>query len=246
MDNTATYADRRGKTKFLAVVFGYLCIGLAITAVVSFIFPYFFNLAYADPSQPYGYGQQAFIGLLVICGISLVVSLIDSFVFMRALSKDRKGAWIPFLIYCVCMGIWPGALLLLGVPVTLMGEAFGITSIVFVSMFLIGYFSKRDLSLMGTIAYGLLIGYLVCALVFGVWYLASPGTFFMWDLIASLIMVTFSMLMIGFEANRMNRSLDFGTATNNTALYYAFSFYGDFINIFLRVLYFLLLARNRR
>lgn len=245
MDNTVTYADRRGKTKFLAVVFGYLCIGLAITAVVSFLFPTIFKSAFFDSSLQ-AYGEQAFIGLLVICGISLVVSLIDSFVFMRALSKDRKGAWIPFLIYCVCMGIWPGALLLLDVPVTLMGEAFGITSIVFVSMFLIGYFSKRDLSTMGLIAYGLLVGYLLSALIFGVWYLISPTTFFLWDLIASLIMITFSMLMIGFEANRMNRSLDYGTATNNTALYYAFSFYGDFINIFLRVLYFLLLARNRR
>ena len=245
MDNSASYADRRGQTKFLAVVFGYLCIGLAITALISFLFPYFFNLAFYD-SAVQGYSQKAFIGLLVICGIALIASIIDSIVFMRSISKDSKRTWISFLVYCVCMGIWPGALLTLGVEPTLMGEAFGITSIVFVAMFLIGYFNKHDLSLMGLIAYGLLVGYLLIALIFGIWFWLSPSTFYVWDLVASLIMVTFSMLMIGFDANRMNRSLENGTATNNTALYYAFSFYGDFINIFLRILYILLIARNRR
>lgn len=244
MDSAASYEDRRGQTKFLGVVFGYLCIGLAITALVAFLFSYIYAKAYYVADAEYHFSDSALVTLLVICGVSLVVMLIDSIVLNVSLSKSRKGAWIPYIIYCVCMGIWPGALLVFGVSPGMMGQAFGITSIVFVSMFLIGYFSKRDLSFMGLLAWGLLIGYCAIGFIYGFWYLISPGTFYIFDLVASFIVVTFSMLMVGFESNRMRKTLDYGTATMNLALYYAYQFYSDFISIFLRMLYILMLTKR--
>ena len=244
-ENTASYTDRRGQTKFLGVVFGYLFIGLAITAVTAVLFSYLFYTLNGSPADPSGYSYKAMTTLWVICGVSLVVMLIDSIVFSITLSKSKKGAWIPYIIYCLTMGLWPGALLALGVQFEIMGEAFGFTALVFLIMFAIGYFSKANLSSLGMAAIGLLIGYLIVGLFFGIWFWVSPSTFYIWDFVASLVMITYSMLMIGFEANRMNRSLDYGVATSNTALYYAYQFYCDSINIFLRIVYILLLVKDR-
>ncbi|MCI1244683.1 MAG: Bax inhibitor-1 family protein [Bacilli bacterium] len=243
MDVSAVAGQRQGQSKFLAVVCGYLCIGLAITAGVAFLFSYVFYNVYYDPSIG-AVGENALVPLLSSCGVALLVMLIDSIVLNVTLAKNKRGAWIPYILYCVAMGVWPGALLLLGVQPEMMGEAFAITSVAFVGMFLIGYFSKRDLSLMGMIGYGLLFGYLMVALLFGFWFWLSPGTFYVFDLVASFVVITFSMLLVGFEANRMNKALEYGTATNNTALFYAYQFYCDFINIFLRVLYILMLTRR--
>jgi FtsH-binding integral membrane protein len=244
LSNTTTYTDTRGKAKFAAVVYGFLFLGLAVTAIVAFAFAYFFTKYNFDASLPNGYSDQAITTLIVICVVSFVISIVDSFVTSHFLSRDKKGAWIPYLIYCVCMGVWPAFLLIFGVSFELMGEAFGLTSLCFLVMFCIGYFSKSNLSSLGVVALGLLVGYILVALVFGIWYWLSPSTWYIWDLVGSLVLITVSMLLIGYESWQMNRTADYGSVTTNTALYYAFTFYCDFITIFMRVLYILIAAKN--
>jgi FtsH-binding integral membrane protein len=53
------------------------------------------------------------------------------------------------------------------------------------------------------------------------------------------------MLIVGWDANRMQREItNGGYVTSSTALYYAYVFYTDFIAIFIRILYLLALAKN--
>ena len=54
------------------------------------------------------------------------------------------------------------------------------------------------------------------------------------------------MLFVAFDVNRMVAIAQKGMATTNTALYCAFQLYGDFIVLFIRILYLLLATQSRK
>lgn len=235
--------NKKASTKFLAVVFGYLFIGLFVTALVGFVYAYFIAATFRDANGAF---TEQGITVILVSGIAaLVLSYVDSFVMLIVSAKSGKAPWVGYILYAVCMGIFMSLLLLAGVDFYTMGEAFGITAACFGVMFLIGYFSPVDLSPLAFVGLALLIGILLVSMVFGIWYLIAPSSTLLLDYLISLGIIVVAMLFTGYDANQMGRIAEKGMATNNVALYCAFSLYSDFIILFTRILYILLATKNR-
>lgn len=241
--------NKKASTKFLAVVFGYMFIGLAITSLTAFLFAYIMAWKYGDGAG--GLTASGYTLLLAVGIISLIVSYVDSIVMSIVSVKSGKAPWVGFIIYAIALGFSFSLILLAGVDIYLVAEAFGITCLAFGVMFLVGYFSPIDLSPLAFVGVALLIGVLLSSTIFGLWamisYLTSGSVngLILYDYLISLAIIVIAMLFTGYDANRMGKIAEQGMTNNNTALYCAFTLYSDFILIFIRILYILLLSKNR-
>ena len=246
--------NKKVSTKFLAVVFGYMFLGLLITAATALGFAGFvvLNPALSDGSTLTDLGDTVVLGVGIA---ALIAAWIDSFVISIVSARTGKAPWIGFILYAIFLGFGLSLIFLAGVDFLTVGEAFGLTALCFGIMFLIGYFSPVDLSPFAFVAFALLIGLGLVSLFFFVYYLVLLGSgawatmdqsLFLFDYIVSIVMIIIVMLITGYDANRMGRMVEKGVTNRNIALFCAFNLYCDFITLFINILYVLLIAKNRR
>lgn len=240
-DSSLAFSQDTGKvkTKFLALIFLYLALGVFVTLGVGLLYSYILWSSFEAGSNEMAI---AYIATFAISGIGIFVMMIINSVYI---SKTNKAPWVGFLIFAVLYGLLFSGVLLTGVITfyTLM-EALGITTGLFLIMFLLGYFSKINWNPIAFIALTMLIGVLLVSMFFGIWYLISPSTFMLLDFIISIIFIIAVTLIVGVDANRAAKIAATGMANNNLALFMAYNFYVDFIGIFLRVLLLLAASRN--
>lgn len=240
-DSSLAFSQDTGKvkTKFLALIFLYLALGVFVTLGVGLLYSYILWSSFEAGSNEMAI---AYMATFAISGIGIFVMMIINSVYI---SKTNKAPWVGFLIFAVLYGLLFSGVLLTGVITfyTLM-EALGITTGLFLIMFLLGYFSKINWNPIAFIALTMLIGVLLVSMFFGIWYLISPSTFMLLDFIISIIFIIAVTLIVGVDANRAAKIAASGMANNNLALFMAYNFYVDFIGIFLRVLLLLAASRN--
>lgn len=240
-DSSLAFSQDTGKvkTKFLALIFLYLALGVFVTLGVGLLYSYILWSSFEAGSNEMAI---AYMATFAISGIGIFVMMIINSVYI---SKTNKAPWVGFLIFAVLYGLLFSGVLLTGVITfyTLM-EALGITTGLFLIMFLLGYFSKINWNPIAFIALTMLIGVLLVSMFFGIWYLISPSTFMLLDFIISIIFIIAVTLIVGVDANRAAKIATSGMANNNLALFMAYNFYVDFIGIFLRVLLLLASSRN--
>jgi uncharacterized protein len=238
-------ANKKASSKFLATVFGYMFIGLLITAAVAFFGALAFAHFYYVDDTITDQGANVLLAMLLV---SLGVLIVDQIVMSFTVFKTGKGVTVCYIIYALIMGVFLSTFLILGVDFATIGEALGLTALAFGIMFLIGYFSPVNLSPLAFVAMGLFIGVLIVSLFFGVWFLISPdsGAEILFDFGISIVFLIVIMLITGWDANNMSRIAEQGVVSSNLALYCAFTLYTDFIAIFVRILYLLLLSKSRR
>jgi FtsH-binding integral membrane protein len=250
MDNSAVYTEgKKVSTKFMAVVFLYMFMGLAITGLTGFLFALWLTKSFSD-----GAGALSETGYTILLFSAIgawIIALIDSFILPFVAGKSGRAPWFGYILYALCVGVGFSIILLAGVSFAIIGEAFGLTALVFLIMFLIGYFSKADLTPLAFVGIALLVGIFAVSLFWGVWIAiayatGSYGTYLLIDYGISAVLIVVMMLFIAYDANRMAKIADQGMATTNTALYCAFTLYGDFIVLFVRILYILLATQSRR
>lgn len=240
-DSSLAFSQDTGKvkTKFLALIFLYLALGVFVTLGVGLLYSYILWSSFEAGSNEMAI---AYMATFAISGIGIFVMMIINSIYI---SKTNKAPWVGFLIFAVLYGLLFSGVLLTGVITfyTLM-EALGITTGLFLIMFLLGYFSKINWNPIAFIALTMLIGVLLVSMFFGIWYLISPSTFMLLDFIISIIFIIAVTLIVGVDANRAAKIAASGMANNNLALFMAYNFYVDFIGIFLRVLLLLASSRN--
>lgn len=240
-DSSLAFSQDTGKvkTKFLALIFLYLALGVFVTLGVGLLYSYILWSSFEAGSNEMAI---AYMATFAISGIGIFMMMIINSVYI---SKTNKAPWVGFLIFAVLYGLLFSGVLLTGVITfyTLM-EALGITTGLFLIMFLLGYFSKINWNPIAFIALTMLIGVLLVSMFFGIWYLISPSTFMLLDFIISIIFIIAVTLIVGVDANRAAKIAATGMANNNLALFMAYNFYVDFIGIFLRVLLLLAASRN--
>ncbi len=218
-----------------AKVFFYMFIGLAITAAISFgigaIFAYASSRG-ADATML----ANTYLGLMISSGILLfVLTFVINFVLLRG----KHSILVPALIYVTLMGILLSSFTLF-VDWRILGMAFGITSGVFLLMTLIAVFTKGNLSPLLMAGFGLFIGAGILALLN--WIIHS--NMIMW--IVSFAVFAAMMFITIYDLWNIKKITERGEVSNNLALYCAFTLYVDFIYIFIRVVYFLVLIFGRR
>ena len=113
---------------------------------------------------------------------------------------------------------------------------------------LIGYFSKKDLNRLwlwvGVFSMVVLLTAIVAPLTFFFYF--SSSAYLIYDLIMSVVILVMVLVVSAIDSYNIKKILEAGQGGTNIELYCAFSMYSDFIAIFVRVLYLLLILGSRR
>ena len=242
------FSNKQTKGAFLTKVFGMMFICLLITTVVAAGFGYGFQYLLNTTAVDGVYNEKLLIGLFVTLGISIVALLVMSFVLPITFVRGRHNIFVPLMIYVVLMGIMLSTFNFIFDWVILV-ESFGITSVIFGVMALLGYISKGRLAGIGTILIGLLIGAVGLSLVnwmmilFG--QVSETNVRLSW--IVSLLIFAFLMLVTLYDVHRIKRIAEAGAGNDNNLTYYcAYILYSDFIAILIRVIYYVAMISGRR
>lgn len=230
-------------SKFMGKVFLYMFGALLITALVAIGFGYLFTSVWPIADGNVLDSQYASIYLSILIS-SFVLIFITSIWFNISAWRGKHTLFVPFSIYAVLMGIL-GSTFTMFVEPYILGLAFGITCLAFGSMALIGLLAKRGIGVLSMVMMGLLVGALILSLTNLIWYWVSPLTWAVTYLVVEAIIFAVIMIITIIDVFRVKQIASRGGANNNVALYCAFALYIDFINIFVRVVYYLLLVSNR-
>ena len=227
-------------------VFLYMFMGLAITAVVAFglgAVVYYQILNAQTDLEVQSIAIPYFVGLIV----SAVALIVDMIVINFVTLRGKHSILVPAIIYAVLVGVL-FSFLAIAVDWRLIGMAFGITAGVFLIMSFIAFLSKGNMSPILLVVFGLLIGAGFLALFNWIFMLATGSGFTVIYWIVTFAIFAVVMLVTIYDLWRMKKIAEAGAMNNNIALYCAFTMYVDFINIFIRILYFLILifGRSRR
>ena len=154
---TVDLTDKQSKGAFLTKVYGWMFICLLVTTVVAA------GLGYGSMFllNSVANDAEAFSNLVSVMIVALIVSvialLVMSFVVPITFIRGKHNIIVPLMIYVVLMGVLLSTFTWLFEPIILV-EAFGITSLIFGIMALLGHLSKGKLAGIGVIMLGLIIG----------------------------------------------------------------------------------------
>ena len=240
--------DKQSKGAFLSKVFGMMFLCLLITTVVAAGLGYGFLYLLQSTSENGVYSESLVYGMLGTLIVSAIALLIMSFVLPITFIRGKHNILVPLIIYVVLMGILLSCFTWLFEPIILV-EAFGITTLIFGLMALLGYLSKGKVAGLGIVMLGLLIGAGLLALFNFLMVLiggVSEANVTI-SYIVSLAIFAFLMLMTIWDVARINQIAERGMNTGNNLIYYcAYILYSDFIAILVRVVYYLAIFTRKR
>lgn len=202
--------------KIFSKVFMWMFIGLAIT----FGTGYYVSV---NPNMLFNvFGSYYWI--LIIAEIVVVIWL-----SARIRKMKPMTAKILFCLYSFLTGLTFSSIFVV-YQVTSIVYVFGITSIIFLIFALIGYFTKIDLTKLGTYLFMALLGVIICSII-NIFVKSSA-----FDLGLTIICLIIFIAYIAYDIQIIKRNLYMITEEDNLAIYGALQLYLDFINIFLRLL----------
>ena len=232
-------------SKFIGKVFLYTFFGLLITAITAAIIGIIFSRAI----QPVNYNEyvldaellKPYIVLLIISIVTYIPLLLYIYI---ACFRFHRSMGVPFVLYAIIMGVLISSFTMF-VPIELIAISFGLTCGVFGILSLIGLKSKKDLSFLGLVAFGIFLGALFITLFNLIWMFIFPETFASLYWIVSFAIFFAMMLITIVDVWRVKKIAQSGEQSNNVALYCAFNLYVDFIYLFIRILYFVVMIYSR-
>lgn len=232
----------------IAKVFGYMFVGLLITAAIALgLGAYFGAVLMKDAGTDVNTRLQATnaIILLVLLIISAIAIIVLSFVVPIVAIRNRHSVLVPAIIYSIFMGIMLSSLAVF-IDWQILGITFGITALVFGLMALIGLLSKSRLNGLVIAGIGLFVGAGLLSLTLWILMLVGVNVGPLYWLI-SLMTFAAVMLITIWDMARIKYIAEKGEMTKNVSLYCAYILYNDFIVIFLKILRFVLaIMGNRR
>ena len=224
---TSTVASAERVTAFLRKVYGWMFVGLGVTAAVAFAVagsPTLVNLVRTNPFVFFG---------------AVIAELVLVFVLSARVQKlAPTTASILFVVYSALNGFTLSLLLLLYTGASI-ASTFVVTAGMFGALALFGSVTKRSLAGVGQFAFMGLIGVILASVVGMFWH--SAGLQFGISIVGVIVFTA----LTAWDAQRLKQwatALPDGQ-TGSYAVVGALSLYLDFINLFLFLLRFL---GNRR
>ncbi len=207
--------------EFMYKVYGWMAVGLAITAGISSWIastPALYQSLFKSPGL-----------LFVICLAQLGTVMFIG--FMRD-SLSYAGIVTAFSFYSGLVGVTLSSLLIVYTAESV-ATAFVITAGMFAAMALYGYFTKADLSSMGSILMMALWGVIIAMLV-NMWFQSPAMQYYI-----SLAAVGIFTLLTAYDVQNLKRlaeSMMVDSETKNKiAVMGALTLYMDFINLFIHL-----------
>ena len=221
MNNQSTVQSRSGLADFYSRIYGLVGIGIAISAVVSYLMLTMFQSTMIDIMVNHRF---------LIIGFSIAeLALV---VFASSLSMKNSPMALPlFLTYSALNGFTLSFIVAQYAQTTVL-QAFVTSAILFVVMSVIGRVTKKDLSGMGKALMAALIGIIIASVVNI--FIGSSGL----DFILSIVTVLVFAGLIAWDNQKIEHiyySVN-GQVNNGWAVSMALSLYLDFINVFISLL----------
>ena len=242
-----TQCDQRAVNAYVAKVFGWMFIGLMVTALTTFAILYGMSVndgynAFAD----FVFRWQSAVWLLFIVEFAIVIAL-----SARVAKMNPATAKLMYLIYAILNGFTFGLFAVIysytvGAGMETLGLAFGITAVSFGIMAVYGLVTKADLTRFGNLLWMGLIGLIIMSVV---------NIFMGNGMIDFLICVVGLFLFLGITAHRThmiknhfaqvalsteyedeNGYVRQSAVASNLAIVGALMLYLAFLNIFMFVL----------
>jgi uncharacterized protein len=219
----SSQADVLEQRNFMSKVFGWMTLGLTITAIVALLLE-------REPQMVISIVQSGGIFGVIIIQLALVLVLSLA---IRKISASL--ATLLFLLYSASVG-FTIALVLLAYTTVSVYSTFFITAGTFGAMAFYGYVTKKDLTSIGHLAFMALFGVII-ALVVNM-FLQSPGLNYAVSMIGVLLFVA----LTAYDTQKIKYlymvGADGSEAHQKAAIMGALRLYLDFINLFLFLLRF--------
>lgn len=202
--------------KIFSKIFFWMFIGLAITFGIGYYVSINENMLYNVFSKYY---------------IFLIIAELVVVIWLSARIRKMKPttAKLLFCSYSFLTGLTFSSIFVV-YQMTSIVMVFGITSLIFLIFALIGYFTKLDLTKIGTYLFMILLGIIICSLIN---MFVGSETF---DLALTIICLIVFIVYVAYDIHIIKRNLYAIEEEDNLAIYGALQLYLDFINIFLRLL----------
>lgn len=226
---------------FIAKVFLYMFLGLLVSALVciglSSLFYY-----------QIGVGDNSFSGTyLTIMIVSALGLLITSFV-ISIKRIEMKNILVPYILYVIFMGALLSSFVFYIKNPYIIGITLAITSLIFlVTCFSALIFKGRLGWLYGLLSGGLLTMGILCLvnLFLFPWAFSVQSAFDASMTIYWIIEGIFLVMIIistFIDMYNIKKIASYGGANSNLAMYYAMNLYSDFVMIFIRILYYVIIV----
>ena len=253
--------DYSKDTTALGSIFLYMAIGVIITAVISLVLGYFLNQWWENTASNPELQWKLSVGFIIVLIVTFIATLIIPYVVQRgARKKAAVHVWVPYIIYSIIFGLFFSSFSFLLSP-TLLGLAFGLTAIIYLTMGLIGYFSKGKLRFVHIMLIGLVVGLVLLLVVFV--FLSVFASFFatlFWGGVPPLLFGTIdilSMIIIGFiflytcfnailSVNNLRKATKSVQMLHNEKVFFAFVLYSQYTTMLMVVIRVLLILVARR
>lgn len=224
----------------LVKVFSYMALGLLITAAVAFGFGYIFSLILAKDAD------AAYSTLLVVLISACIFQFILTFIIQLVFLKGKHSILVPYILYTITMGFMLSTFTIF-IDWRLLGMAFGITAVTFLFMTLLAVATRKtNMNGVAIAAMGLFLGAGLVALFTWIFILLWPEQFETFYWIINFAVFAAIMLSTIYDLWRINQLCQNGAMNKNLSLYCAFNIYVDFIAIFIRIVYYLLIFSSKR
>ena len=214
-------------SKFIGAVFLYLTLALLVTFSVVGAMGALFRFALYDGSE------ESFMTFVYVFIGALVLYLPVMIWVHIAARRNGKSLGVAFFVYSILMGA-------LIAPVCVLFDfwtiliALGTTCLAFAIMALIAWTSKKNMSTLAVVGFGLLIGALILSLFNFILYLIVGFEPLYW-IVSFLFFIAIILLTI-FDLNNVKQIAMNGGGERNIAFMCALNLYVDFIYIFIRIL----------
>lgn len=227
-------ATNDGTLVNFAKVFLYMFIYLAITGAVAFGLGYWIWSSYVNS----GYTDEIptlYLGLIIGSAVAMVIlMLVINFIVIRG----KHSVLVPSILYSIFVGVLLSTFTIF-MDWKVIGIAFGITAGVFALMSLIAFLTKGNMWPLAILGIGLIFGGGLLALI----NVLMGSTVIMWAV--TFIIFAAIMFIAMFDVWNVKKICEQGSMSKNLSYYCAFIMYVDFINIFIRVLYFVALIMGK-
>lgn len=251
--NSVFESDKVTKLNFYSKVFLYFGLGILLTAATCILLSVIFNsiwpMYYLDGTQVVQ-NTTAAMTYYILTAVSGVVLLALTFVITITTFRGRGSIKIPYILYSICMGVLLSTISFYISNLYIIGLALAVTSVLFLAMCAIGYITHQKIN----IFFRVLISLLICvgilclvnfvllpiALFGGNYEVASAYMRIYW--VIEIVMLVVFLLYTAVDMARIRHAADNGYGSDNLALYYALNLYCDFINIFMYVVRFFIIA----
>jgi len=207
---------------YLRRVFSWMFVGLALTSAVAVYF--------SSAGDVTGYFNDHVVSYYVLLGVQL--GLVFGIVWALPRISSRTAAFL-FCLYAGLTGVTFSVLLEIYTSGSVVGAFAGATG-VFAGMATYGYVTDRDLSGLGGILVGALVGFLFAAIA----YAFIGGSTF--NLILGIVGVLLFSVLTAYDMQKIKTQGREGFANGEDAeklaIFGALALYLDFINLFISLL----------